>query len=357
MTEQQLNDYSIFTLRELARRVGVKSPTSKKKEQLIKEILEIESGARTPNEVSKQGRPPKNFGYSFIDVMNPENSVFAGKTLTNISFKQEAPKFDYNDSKDICGYVEQVNEHTNFLWVKNNLEYNCYFIPANLVAKHSLKTGDLVNVEIGSAEEKMLVKEILAINSCPVNKAQAKRSDYYKIEHILPSRKMEFKDFENLNINYGESVYFYGDNNTLNSINTIDLLNNASAKKIYLNLSVAEKNKHIVGKLKNAEMFVSDVFEGSEKSKKLIAIAFERAKRLFELGLDVVVLIDDVQTIWSIDDGEHQLVKKLMSLTKEAGKKGSISIWALMSENDQLKLFEKLADKRFKISENKIISC
>ena len=44
MTREELNELSIFALREFARRTGVYAPTSKKKGQLIDEIIEISEG-------------------------------------------------------------------------------------------------------------------------------------------------------------------------------------------------------------------------------------------------------------------------------------------------------------------------
>ncbi|MCQ2564441.1 MAG: hypothetical protein MJ152_01080, partial [Clostridia bacterium] len=62
MTREELNELSIFALRELARRAGVASPTSKKKEELIVGILDITEGRAMPNIAkTKQGRPPKNY--------------------------------------------------------------------------------------------------------------------------------------------------------------------------------------------------------------------------------------------------------------------------------------------------------
>ena len=65
-----LNELNIFALRDLARKTGVSSPTSKKKEVLIKEIVEIVSGKKEPQIKTKQGRPPKTFGYSFTNVFD-----------------------------------------------------------------------------------------------------------------------------------------------------------------------------------------------------------------------------------------------------------------------------------------------
>ncbi len=55
--EEDLRKFNLLTLREFARKIGVKSPTSKKKAQLIKEIVNIEKGLQKPY-FSKFGRKP-----------------------------------------------------------------------------------------------------------------------------------------------------------------------------------------------------------------------------------------------------------------------------------------------------------
>ena len=55
--KEQLQRLSVYTLRNIAREIGVKSPTTLTKQSLIEEILQIESGKRKPCEPSKRGRP------------------------------------------------------------------------------------------------------------------------------------------------------------------------------------------------------------------------------------------------------------------------------------------------------------
>lgn len=56
----QLYEMNIHVLRNIAREVGVKSPTTLTKKALIDEILQIESGNKQPCIPTKKGRPPKN---------------------------------------------------------------------------------------------------------------------------------------------------------------------------------------------------------------------------------------------------------------------------------------------------------
>jgi len=342
MTEQQLNEYSIYMLREVARNVGVASPTSKKKQQLIKEILEITEGKKAPTEKTKQGRPPKNFGYSFADMIVQPKS-------TQLMFMQEQSNEDEQDGVVVSGYVEQVNLNTAYLWVKVGTEYCCYFIPAQIYNKLNLKFGDLVNAQIGVGEEKMMVKEVLSINGIPINKYDGKRKDFDKISHSMPNKKIPFESISAKGVGamFGENVYLYGNNNNQNTSTIVEMLNGCGAdKKIYINLSIAEKNKYFLNSIEGAELFVASIMEGPERARKIISLAIERAKRICENGENVVLFIDDVISLWSIDEINHNQVKKLMSITKNGGKKGSVSLFAIMSGDNELKVFEKLADKR-----------
>ena len=60
--ETGLDALGIYELREYARRLGVKSPTTKVRAQLIKEIYLISKGKKLEGDIEKQtskGRPPK----------------------------------------------------------------------------------------------------------------------------------------------------------------------------------------------------------------------------------------------------------------------------------------------------------
>lgn len=58
-TVEELNEVNLYSLRNLAREVGVKAPASLKKSQLIKEIIDIKSGKKQPCTPTKKGRPVK----------------------------------------------------------------------------------------------------------------------------------------------------------------------------------------------------------------------------------------------------------------------------------------------------------
>lgn len=359
MTEQQLNELSIFALRELARRTGVYAPTSKKKGELIREIIDISEGKKQPHIAkTKQGRPPKDIGYSFDDILMPKSHMnFAQETKT-YTFNQKKSDDLSDDIKTISGYVELLNNNTAFLWNRRDENYSKYFISENLVEKYGIKTGDKLLVEVSSAENQMIVKSVFNINDIPIMKYNRVRKNYYEVEHVEPKRSLIFdqEKYNIFDIKLGESVYLYGSDNKENTEIIIDLINSSQIqKKIYINVSIAEKNKYFLKKLKNAELFISSITAEMDSAKRLIVIAIERAKHLFEQGENVLIAVDDVLSLSGIDSTDLVLTKNLLSLTKCGRNAGTISLFAIMPADRNIRFFEKLVDKRIKIENDKLI--
>lgn len=350
MIDEELDKMSIFALREFARRVGVVSPTSKKKEQLITEIVEIREGKRQPSiNTTKHGRPPKTNNYAF----EPQPSYQPYNNGSGIIVLNQKPSvFQFEDDiTTICGYVEILPNNTGLLWCYKNFAYNWIYIPSEIVFTSHIITGDLATAEIGIVDNQQCVKKIFNINGCPMLKFDPKRHNYFDYKHILPTKKLPMltQKFDSLNLLKGECVYFYGNNNNVNTQKIVELLNGVDGRKLYLNLSIAEKNKGFVEKLERAELFIANVTDSAEQAQRMITLCTERAKRIFETGENAVVVIDDVASLFDVD-ADKTLTKTLMSLTKNSNAAGSITIWAIMKN---VSAFDKLYDKKFNItSEN-----
>jgi len=348
--EQQLNELSIFALRELARRTGVNSPTSKKKQQLIDDIIAINNGVKKPHiPKTKQGRPPKTFGY---DV----NNIFSNKSQSAPSFSKEGSlnqnvdNFNHVSKCELEGVVEIVSNNIGFLWVNKLQDYDCYFIPSVVVEKFPLKSGDFVKAQISFENEQTVVENIVAINDVTDIKSLNKRVDYFDIEHILEKEEIKFSNkFSSCKITKGENTYLYGKDNNVNTNFVIDLLNNCNIEnKIYINVSIVEKNKHVLKSIKNSELFISKITDKLETAKRIVNLAIERALRLIEQNKDVLIVVDDALSVAGVDSPELPILKRLVSITKN-GKFGSISIVAVMDEDKQINQIEKLADKKISI--------
>lgn len=348
MLDQNLDDMSIFALREFARRVGVASPTSKKKEQLIAEIIEIREGKREPNMNSqKHGRPPKS------NNLFEKPPVYVGNNSNNLVLEQRRSVFKFTDMTTVAGYVEILPNNTALLWCNNNQHFDWLYIPSEVVFNSHILSGDLATVEVGLEDGQPCVKKVFNINGCPINKFNPKRHNYLDYKHILPNKKLEFElaEHASLNLMKGESVYFYGDNNNENTQNIIKLLNDAkNVVKLYLNVSVAEKNVVLLDGLQRAEQFIAKITDEADYVKRVITLCNERAKRLFEAGQSVVLVVDDVASLLEADNENKQLTKSIMSLTKNSNTVGSITLWAIMKN---VTMFDKLYDKKLQMQDNK----
>lgn len=348
--ENKLNELNIYALRELGRRVGVSSPTSKKKEELIEAILNIQLGKKQPETTkTKQGRPPKTFGYNF-NILD--------SNLSKISMHQDVKNYDISEVQTVAGYIELINNNSAFLWVEKNNTYFNYFVSSQVIDGLNLKTGDRVVVKVCGDENQTTVTEIYNINGCPKSKYNAKRVDYYDIENVLPNKPLVFNnaEYNSLGLKMGENTYVYGSNNNMNTCAIVDMMNACKCEyKLYVNVSIAEKNKMFLNNINNAEKLVANLTDEIDVSRRVLSLAIERAKRLIECGEDVLVVIDDLLSITSVDKDNLTFTKNLVALTKQAKKSGSITLLAVMP-NNTLTQIEKLADKRLKVVDNAIIS-
>ena len=200
-------------------------------------------------------------------------------------------------------------------------------------------------------------KNIFNINGYPIKELAKERKDYYAIEHKILNKPIKFNvsKYKSLGCVIGENVYFYGLNNNNNTNAIIDLMNAAEIEnKVYVNISLAEKNKIFLKKIQNAELFTAEITDDIDMVRRVVSLAVERVKRIIETGEDVLLVVDDVQSIMGVDKDNLNLTKSIVSQTKDGGKNGSITTFAVMPNNSIVQV-EKLADKRLNIVNNEIV--
>ena len=71
---QNLEEYSIYELRQIARSMGVKAPTTKKHSELIDEIKKIQNKEIAPIKTTK-GRPAKTYNIELCKKTLQENEI------------------------------------------------------------------------------------------------------------------------------------------------------------------------------------------------------------------------------------------------------------------------------------------
>ena len=343
---EELNELNIFSLRELARDTGVASPTSKLKSQLIEEIVEIREGKRDPYIAkTKQGRPPKSSKFQKV-------KMFTSSSISNMTLRQDKPKYENIDSSIITGYLQVFEDDTAVLVVECDFD-RFYVLDDRLLTKYSLKTGDKILAELENGTLGVYVKDILTINGVSAEEYIGDRVSYLDLEHV-PSSEMISNNDAGISFKKGDNVYVYGRGDVSNSNTVINAVNGIeNVDKIYVNVSVTEKNKSVIRLLKDAEMFTSNLVDSVDVANRVVLLAIEHAKRLFETGRNVIIIIDDVLSVSAILGLGENLSKQLLSLSKNARTGQSVSILAMMSKDNSVLWAEKLADKKYAIINDK----
>ena len=240
--ELKVKGLGVFELRGLAREIGIKSPTTKKREELIALILEqFKNGLILEPEGKRKGRPFKKLA-SIDDILNSitnENKALKEDILTYdniITFAQDTPVFALSLQDDNAykfeGILRQCEKNYAFTtkgkWVffKEEVEYFS-----------KLKKGDKIQVEAKPMvqEGQFVVTKILKINGINAK-------DYYC--KIIPARQQIISQ---------ENIPFNG-------------------------------TKLLVGR-RNAYMFSNDLYEDSS-FKSLIEYCKENNIKLVVLGIN-----------------------------------------------------------------------
>lgn len=147
-TKQELELLGIYELRTIARNVGVKSPTTKRHEELVNNILRIQNGEDKATS-TKKGRPPKK-----VSLASASNIDF--DKLEGVS-----PSFDYepdkNDGFSLCSsqYTDMYKEFYPCQGILRIVEGKKYvynhmgitrfvMVEDEIFNKYNLKFGDYV---------------------------------------------------------------------------------------------------------------------------------------------------------------------------------------------------------------------
>jgi hypothetical protein len=149
-SNRELQQMDIHKLRNLARQVGVASPTSKKKAQLIDEIVSIITGKASPELKNiNRGRPAKNGGLFSARTTEPTISAFS------TTFEEQAnknyvasPTEEYVINRkysEINGVVTTIGDEVYLKKFKFADTLDDAKLGESVISKYKLKENDVVS--------------------------------------------------------------------------------------------------------------------------------------------------------------------------------------------------------------------
>lgn len=211
----------IYDLRNYARHIGVKSPTTLKRDELIQKINEIIEGNAPKEALTKKGRPPKHKADSnfMLDMIIPDNLFNNTNSDDYKSFaidinKDELSRFQSKfcesgnsaktDNLVFSGYFDKYSNDFGIAYFKGYMTtYNKEntIITLDLIEKYALKRGDYVvgGAKFIPSKNIMLANDIETINGISVKQLK-NRQDFDKIIPMFPKNVINFEKCNDINL-------------------------------------------------------------------------------------------------------------------------------------------------------------
>jgi len=362
----------VYELRGLARVLGVKSPTTKRREELIGQILEIleTNDEISLTEIEKRGRPFKSLSSvkNILDVISStredeEKKTMRFSTFEEITvFNQEMPSFTLQSS-DIFPSNGVLRKGKSFGYFIDSSCQKMIFIAPDQIQKYKLETGDFLDCAVFEINngDKCFVKKINKINGVCADQYEATPFNDYTQK--IPTC---------LNI-AGKSVCFGGRNVILakTPLYMIDYLKKIvnsfkDSKKVFLGVNVCFEDKNFitsdVGLFSFTSNYSGKIADGYDKVIDVINFV----ERMKELNENVILLVSDFANVLNaldtyFQDDESPLVlghkdktvvvaKKLISLAMAKSNDKNITSIIVCNQVDTNDMFIK--NELIKISNN-----
>ncbi len=309
----QLEGLHLSVLREIGRQIGVKAPAGKNKLGLINAIIGIQNDKIEPVPPNKRGAPPK----MSIDV-----SEYYVKDEMCVNYTDEKPYkkgLQLSDSKKenqaftVEGVLEQHISGYGFLRTNNyeNSKDDIYVSSQN-IRKYNLRRGDKIKAtaKIVREGDSAALQEVLLINDLEPNLFLTRTNfdellPYYPTDRI----KLETEGMDNnlsirlidlfCPLGMGQRGLIVappktGKTTLLKYIAQSIEKNYSDVKLIMLLIDERPEEVTDIKRSVKGEVVFSTFDEGPEHHIRAAELVISRAKRLVEVGQNVVVLMDSI---------------------------------------------------------------
>ena len=324
-SREKLDAMSIFVLRDVARKFGHSSATTRKKQELIDYIVEKNvSGTEKTDDAPKKrrGRPPKAVTLAIEEVKPVENSNKKIE-VQDVAKEQTAPSVKLGENKKEETPVEEMEiregvleicpDGYGFLRAKNyeQGEGDAY-VSVPKIRKCGLRKGDFVKAYVKKLAENrpMNVQELITVNGEHPDKA-FNRPHFDTLTPIYPDSRLKLEllsskgDFA---IRAIDLVAPIGKGQRAMIVSPPKAGKTTLLKKVANSISVNYPDVHLMVLLIDerpeevtdmqrsikGEVIYSTFDEMPDHHTKAAENVLERAKRLVELGKDVVILMDSL---------------------------------------------------------------
>ena len=358
ISTSEIDKLGVYELRELARTLGVASPTTKKIKQLKEEILKIYSGEIKVEPTGKRlGRPPKSMvrREEISDFLVPKEitdlveQVRFGESSEELSinkliFKHEESGIvaTQTSSQNLKGYVRKTDSDHFYFW---NHE-QCYFsksiivyIPDVIVAENKIRIGDEVEALVTVYPDKnyAIAKEVMLLND---KSPELRETPIDLTKLCMPTSPIELIEGESM-FKGGRALTVFDSRDKM-AFDAVD-----TAKRLAKDHKVILVGCEVPPELcsyafdERVKLFVSRFGDGLESSYNTVANAINHATSLALDNNQVVIVIYDILNILDImklyfesknihSSSGNQLVKSLFGQGRAFTSGASITTMATL---------------------------
>ena len=335
-TEDNIRELTIYKLRDIARNIGVKAPTTKKRDELIEEILKIQNGELMPyNPTKKVGRPAK---MQEIEIANIEQAILC------FDNDNDANCLSFCDSKNSygCDTNKKYFETQGFLFSPDTKEHylmnyqgnmslqRIAWIPNKLIDKNRMRVGNLLTIQ---AINRITTTMPMASMILEIEGQQFKgfKRDVFESKPTSLD-KQYYTTCADLVLNYGERILISGNKFDIMNL-VLNLLNQSydyCQSIILLALNCTLDKAKELSEQKNMTVFTSLFSDTSETQFTAYKLAFEHAKRQSELGKRAILVVTDLDKLYDNlkmnEESKNMSLKSLYGLARNFEDVGSLTV-------------------------------
>ena len=361
MLGKTYEDMTLIQLREIAKEIGIKNITKKKKSELIEDIkLNSPKAIEKDGVILKEKIAPKVLEHDIVDNNNENGSE---KTSDEVNEeKKEKFKQMLRSSDSVKGILEILDTNNfGFLRCRNYLtsDEDVYVSPAQ-IRRFNLRTGDEVEGKVRYPKEGEKFKALIFVEKVNGDRPEKAigRKRFETLVPIYPNERLrlETNNEKDLSSRLMDIVCPIGKGQRGVIVAPPKAGKTSLLKKIAQNISknypdiklivllIDERPEEVTDMQRsiNGEVIYSTFDEEPQNHAKVAQMVLERAKRMVEQGRDVVILLDSITRLsraynltitptgrtlsGGLDPGALIMPKKFFGAARNIEEGGSLTI-------------------------------
>lgn len=308
LTKEILDKEHLNVVREIGRYIGIKAPTETRKAVLISRILDVQNGITPPVPPSKRGAPPKvKMDLSRFLVEEHPTPVYDTETNANLPVSDVKTDGTYV----MEGVLEPIEKY-GFLRANNyeNSDQDAY-IHSSIISRFNLRRGDKVKaiVKADPNREKPAVQTVVQVNGLDP-KLFLKRANFDDLVPYYPTDRIKLESdgaddiavrcidlFSPLGMGQRGLIVAppkTGKTTLLKKIAQAIERNYPEIKLIVLLIDERPEEVTDIKRSVKGEVVFSTFDENPAHHVRAAELVINRAKRLVEVGKNVVILMDSI---------------------------------------------------------------